>query len=306
MDKILKDKIKELRTFQLAKNYLIDLKKKESEFLVRKDELEKLLNKRLKLIDKLSNNTLLGNYLNLVGRKKDALELSKEYYFDLAIEYNEIINLIDKIKFEKEVLSGKIKNLDTLKSDIREEIAASGKHLKTPKLKELLRVIRSIDDKIGLTAEIEEAIKAGSEVNRNFNKILKYIVDKSSSLKKELKKDRKVFSFDINKVEKYQSHVINLRHSMLKFESEVNDIYLHLFKDRTHKFSIEDNFFGEHRNKLFEDLKNQNELIKCYEHLKNQKEIILNFTRTLRSDLKKLNKEIDELELLEDELINDL
>jgi hypothetical protein len=306
LDKELKEKIKQLRTIQIAKSYLKELKEQEKAYVERKIVLEELINKRLGILDKLDKSSFLGNYLKMVGKKEDALEISKRYYFDLTVEYNEIDKLLEKFEFEKEILTAKIKTLENLKIEIKEAIALRDGALKSSKMKELLRVIKSIDLKLGIIAEIEEAIKAGKDVIKSFNRILKFIIEHSTLLKKELKSDRKVFDYDIRKVNKYQRNIINIRHSMLKFEAEVNDIYKLMFKDDTRKFSIGDNFMGEHRNKLFEDLSKNENLAKCYEFLKNQKDVIASFIRTLRKDLKEINKEVDKLETLENELIEEL
>ena len=299
MDKELKEKIKQLRTIQIAKSYLKELKEQEKAYVERKIVLEELINKRLGILDKLDKSSFLGNYLKMVGKKEDALEISKRYYFDLTVEYNEIDKLLEKFEFEKEILTAKIKTLENLKIEIKEEIALRDGALKSSKMKELLRVIKSIDLKLGIIAEIEEAIKAGKDVIKSFNRILKFIIDHSTLLKKELRSDRKVFDYDIRKVNKYQSNIINIRHSMLKFEAEVNDIYKLMFKDDTRKFSIGDNFMGEHRNKLFEDLSKNESLAKCYEFLKNQKDVIAIFILTLRKDLKEIKKEVEKLENLD-------
>ena len=306
MDQELKDKIKQLQTIQLVKNYYLDLKQKEAIYKSRKIELEYLLKKRVKLLDKLLTPSLLGNYLKIIGKKEDALEVSKKYYFDLVMEYHEVVGLIEKLNFEKDIIEEKSRKLDDLKKDFKEKIAARDDTLRALKSKELLRVIKLLDNKIALNTEIDEAVTAGHEVVECINATLKYIIEKSASLKKELRSDKKVFAVDLRNIELYQIQIINIRHSMLKFESEVNDIYKFMFNDNSRTFSIGDNFLQEHRNKFFDDINNKENLVKCYEYLKNQKELVQSFICTLRKDFIKLEKEIEVLESLEESLISEL
>lgn len=306
MKKSLKEKIQKLKSIQLAKTYLVELHKKEKEYLERKKELEVKLKKELTIIERLDADSILSRYLHWVGNGKEKLELSKEYYFELSMEYNEIVELLDKIEFEKRILAGKNVSINTLKSEIKAEILEGKENVNTPNLKELSRLIKNISKKIELATEIKEAIDSGVEANKRFNQIIKYIENTYPEINSKRKKNQLRFDFDVRKIKAYQSHLMNLRHSMLRYEAEVNDIYKEMFKDSNRSFTSADNFFKLHRSQLFKDLRRDKQLKKCYHHLKGHKETILNFNRTLRSDLKKLNKTIKKLEEKETELLNQI
>ena len=304
MDQALKDQIKAFKGIQLAKNYLQELDVREQDYVKRKYELENLASDRLKLIDRLSGTSLLGGYMKLTGQQEEALETSRQYYFDLLMELDEITALLEKIDFDRTVLRSKVEGFPAAKAALKEAIQAREEELEAPRHKKLLDVLKSIDEKLGLIKEFEEAIFAGNEVNQKFGEALACIKRISNSIYNDqlFKDEDAVLDADIRGISEYQSFIINIRHSMLKFEAEVNDIYNYLFKDDRRKFGVGDNFLMEHRITLFADLKEQNSLLLCYDFLTNQRKVIKKFARTLRSDLTKLNNELQQAEQQETEL----
>ena len=306
MDKSIKDRIRELKAAQLAENYLLELNKREKTLLERKEKIDSLINKRGELIDQLNSKSLLGNYFKILGKKNNALEISKQHYLELVLEYDEIINLIDKINFEKDILKNKVNNTTDLKRKLKEEIATKENEITYPKMVKILKIKHKIENKIGIHFEIEEAIKAGEKAIEMFDKALKIIMDEANNIEQATKYDKEVFDFNITKLESYQTSIINIQHSMLKFESEVNDIYKYMFKEHSRKFSTSDNFLGQHRSRFVQNLNSKNKLIDCYGFLKNQKKVIQDFLFTLGEDARSLSLEITKLESLENELLSNL
>ena len=306
MDEIITEKIKSLRSLELTRDYLKDLKAKKATYLARIKEIEGLSNERLEMLDKLDGHTFLGTYLTITGRKHEAMEVSRQFYLDLVLEKKDLLAMLKKIDFELQVLGQKTADYASLKREVKELLTGRDEEIKSSGLRELSKTVKKLDYNHALLREFDEAIEAGVEVNKKFNAVLSYIKKIQGELNKILFPNQKPSEFDLSKMAKYQAKIIDIRHSMIKFETEVNDIYKQLFRRTGEQFELGDNFLKDHRRNFFSDLQSKSELANCKLFLESQKAVIQSFVRVLRKDKRRIEKEISQLEKKEQEIIDSI
>lgn len=303
VDQKTKDIIEQIGSIRRIQIYLEELWIKKEEYSKRMEEIEYETNKELNTINSFKKGSVYAIYQKLIGQKKEILEIAKQHYFELMLEYKELEKSIEKIDFDIQVLTQKPDTLSSLKKKLKFQLTQKTKGLGSSKLKEYKKLFQLIDQKLVLVNEIEEAIKEGSSLNRKFNTAINYIVRKA----KEIYNRKKIVGFmntyEVRNLERYQNHIVAIQHGMTKFESELNDVYAQILNTTSYDIHLEDNLMRTYRQNLIADIKNNQELGNSFMFLKNHKKNIQAIVKTLRSDLKKLKKEVAKLEKQEEALL---
>ncbi len=302
----LKNIVKEIRSIKLAKDHLAKLRTVRQQQKVRLSEIEKKISDNLTKIDRLSRTTLFSLYQKLFGEQEQLLELYKKHYLDLMLEYNELNKSVEKLDFEIDVLSKRSNKYKEVIRELKAQLRIRERDIQVIKLRDYRRLIKKIDGKLGLIKELEEAIREGSNLNRKFNAAIRFVENKAKELYNNMGDLDAMINHRVKKIDHYQDHLIAIQHSMIKFDAELSDVYREILKDKEFESKIGDQLMREYRINLVNDLDDNESLNNSHQFLKNQKSMIMSLTRTLRKDLKKLKKEVIELEQMEEEIIGEL
>jgi len=298
--------IEEIQVIEISKKYISELKDLAKKTVVRMEHIELLINTKLDEIDKLHDDSFYSIYLELTGKLEDALDITKDHYLQLRLEYKELQKEVELIAFQIKVLKEKNLKLAALRARLRELIKEYAVDADAYIVKQHRRLIRRIEFKIRIEKEISEAIEEGVFLNKRFNDAIKYLKTIAQKIYKKNKIISDLGNHDVRNIEKYQEKVLRIKHSMVKFKSEINDVFSQLkLSEDSNKYFIT-TFISQYRNKLARDIRMKNGLVKSLDHLLEQKKLILEFTKTLRKDLRKVKKEIKKLEDKEMEFIKSL
>jgi hypothetical protein len=238
----------------------------------------------------------LGFYKKLLGKHQAALEHHKQEYLDLVLEHNALSKSLDKTDFEIQILEEKSLNYENLVAELQLLLKEKEIQISSPQLKAYRAIIQQLDHKLGLIKEIEEAIAEGVILNKKFNAAIKYVVKKAKEVYAQKGNMKEMLDFDVKQIDKYQNHMVKIQHSLIKFEAELNDVYAVLLQSNENNLSLEEHFMKTYRVNLIADIQNKYDLNNSHEFLKKHKAIMMNVTRTLRGDLRKLKKEVLKLE----------
>ena len=295
----IKELIKEIRGIKLAKDYLEEITEERAEQAERYDFVKAELSRLSARIKKLSNPSLLSVVREIQKRKQDKLDLYKQHHLNLALEYNELSKSLQKFDFEIDVLERKISQEASLIAEFKRLVRNEQAAMSAPRIREYKTFLDQLDYKLSLLKELEEAVDQGVRLNRRFNAAMKFIETKASSLYRTSKTEHEINEFNIKGIDKYQEYMINIQHSMMKFEAEVNDVYDTMLSSPHEDRKIAEHFLAEYRMNLINDIHTRMDMNNSYMFLKYHKSVFQGFTRTLRKDMKTLRKEVEQLESTE-------
>ena len=306
MENRLKELIRQVKSADIARKEISNLKLLLE--LTEKDvaELGSQLSKKMKQIKNLEKLSFVSIYQNLIKNKTNSLEIAKEHYLNLSLEYNEKIKEAELIKYQLEVLSNKWTSESEMKKEIRFLIAQSlDQYRQEFQYHDLSNVVERIELRLKIEKEIEEAIKAGVALNRYFNTTINFMKSWARMEYKVMERDiETIRNVDLRKMDNFMMKILKIKHLMLKFKSEINDVLSQVATKNDDAFYFVETFINRHRRELAKDIIVKRGFVKCYLHLKDQKARIQEFNRILRKDLKKIRNEIVSLEEKENELIN--
>ncbi len=297
--------IKELEAVEITKSHIKELNKllKASELRIR--EIDEEIKSKVSKIETLEQSSFQRLYLTLTRNYKNVLDITKEHYILLCLEYNELQKERELLKYEIKVLTKKTVKITAIKAKLREVIKEEAELLiDQSKIKVYKKLVTKLERKYRIEKEMEEAIDEGVFLNKKFNDAIKYLM-KIPKHVYDIQKDIKdLKEYDGESIGKFQEKVLRIKHSMVKFKSEVNEVFvqLNLVKDDYNYYSA--SFIMEYRKKLARDIILNKGLNKSLIHLDEQKKLVLEFTKTLRKDLRKVRKEISLLEEDEMETLN--
>ncbi len=152
-----------------------------------------------------------------------------------------------------------------------------------------------------MVKELEEAIDQGVILNNKFNKSIKFLKAKAKDYYGIYKSKEAVYTSNVSNISKYQNQLVSIRHCLVKYELEVEDVYREI--SRVKEYS---NVFVAYRANLRRDLHENDSLEDSYTFLKGFKSKVMMITKSLRSDLRKIRKELLQLEEEEQAAINKL
>lgn len=306
MEKELKDIITELKSINIAERHLSKVTTLEVEYTAELLKLENEIRTKCSKIESLSKLSVTSLYHRLVGDKNKTLELLKKHYLQLSLRFNEIDKSLKNLKYESSILESKIERQSELRETLKHKIQLFEKKLENKTLNAYRKVVKEMTIKLRLMKEIDEAIDQAVIVNKKFNGSIRFIKSKAQEIYNEVNDQKLMYNYNISNLSKYQDRITSLKHSLIKLEIEINDVYVEILKDKNYTNNIVSNFVNEYRMNLITDLTSQQTLNGSFVFLKNYKAIIMSMTKSLRSDLKKLKKELEQLEDHERNLLENI
>ena len=303
MNKALKTKIEEYASIKLAKNHLAQIQKLYQDQVSRKKYIGDKIDTYIEQIDKLDSTSILAIHKKIQASRTHKLELYKQHYLNLVLEYNELNESLKLLEFEIQILAEKVSRYDMVLNDMNQALKAATPDGLEKKYLAYRSSIKQLESKIILCKEIEETIIAGEILNKRLNAALNYIIKVGQTIIKEKRNVEGMLDFNIRKISTFQRSMVRIHESIVKFTNEIGDVYSHISADDTLTDALRDRFLDQYRNNLIVDLIGQDNLANSYAFLKSNKNYILSLMKTMRKDVKQLKKDITDLEEQEENLL---
>lgn len=306
MEREIKDIITELKRIHIAEKHLEKLYTLKEEYTHELAVLGTQIETELRKIESLDNISIVSLYHKLLGNKDGVLEMLKKHYLQLSLRFNETSKALKNVVYEISILVSKIDKQNHLKEELKHKIQLFDNKLTDHNLSSYKELVLRITSKLKLVKEIEEAIDQGMVVNKKFNITLSFIKKKAQAIYDEVNDKNVMASYAISNLGRYQDLITSLRHSLVKLEIEMNDVYQEILNTKGNQNPLVSNFISEYRMNLLSDLMSTKTLNGSYVFLKNFKAIIMSTTRSLRNDLRNLKRELIDLEELEERILYEL
>jgi len=306
LNKNIKIAIQELKKAQIAKSLLAELRKEEKLSKAKLEALSKEIQSVDSSINLLTDFSLEYLLKQLSGKRTDELEIRKEHYLNLSLQYNEHTKALKLLEYEISVLKSKAKNISGKKEELQNLILASEENLIDGNVSLYRKKVKELRSKIELANEIDEAIIQGVKVNKLLNKTLRYLKS-LKDIMQEFKHDHGTYrNYRIDRLDRYENYITQLQLEFLKFKKEYNDVHKRFFSNITYSENIVNNFLKEIRRNLISDIRGNKGLKNSIHRVTNIKSNVMSLTRSLRSDVRKIEKEIQLLEKEEKELMSSI
>jgi len=292
----LKDIIQQLKSIEISQKHLRKLQEVRVLYCVELDDLKRSISKSSSFIESLDRVSFYSIYSKLLRTREANLSMHKRYFLEQSLKYNELLKALELLDFEIEILTNKVLKLSQIKKKFKKIIEERNIKIRNINVIKFRNLVTSIDRKLILIKEIEEAIAQGVTLNKILNKTINHLKKEAHRIFKSFKNEEILKAYDISKLQKYQQNLVSIKHGLIKYEIEIEDVYKELLNSRDYDNSLVSTFVQEYRINLLNDLTSTTELNSSFIYLKNFKSVIMSLTRNLRSDLKKLKKELIELE----------
>lgn len=297
--------IKELKGIELAKSYYKDILFTLKELHQEKSEYEELLGESLKKVQQSESINYKSLFNKLVGRHTKILEIQKQEYLRITLEFNEINKSINVLNYEKELIEDKIDRELELQTNLKTKLRNIHVVIKDENLNNFKKVYKAIEDQLRLLKEIEEAIRVSQEVIILIESAEEYLTlggrkEQLVGLSIEMILDDK--DFDIIKL---QELISKIKFKLQEFETEMGDLFGHLSLK-----TIETNKYSENFGKMFREIvlldwQKNNSLLNSIEFLKNYKISMKENQRLLDKDRDQIQGYLKYLETQKDQLLKE-
>lgn len=297
--------IKELKGIELAKSYYKDILFTLKELHQEKSEYEELLGESLKKVQQSESINYKSLFNKLVGRHTKILEIQKQEYLRITLEFNEINKSINVLNYEKELIEDKIDRELELQTNLKTKLRNIHVVIKDENLNNFKKVYKAIEDQLRLLKEIEEAIRVSQEAIILIESAEEYLTlggrkEQLVGLSIEMILDDK--DFDIIKL---QELISKIKFKLQEFETEMGDLFGHLSLK-----TIETNKYSENFGKMFREIvlldwQKNNSLLNSIEFLKNYKISMKENQRLLDKDRDQIQGYLKYLETQKDQLLKE-
>jgi len=285
--------LKEIRILEKQLQHAIQVKEEQGILLLSIDsELDKNLTQS-KALDSMSLSSL---FAVLTKSKNVKLELLKSHYLRLAVERKDLSLSIKHLEWEIQLLSKLVDKQQSLKSQLTNSLSNYSGEFDDKTLKTLQVVSKAITEKVSLQKEIIEAIDQGVTVNKKINKLLRLLKTKAHEIYSAFNDSSILKSKKATELDKYQSMITSLKHSVVKLEIEVGDIYDAILKGSGYSNNLVSSFISEYKMSLVSDLLRERSMNSSYGFLIKFKKSVMALTKSLRRDKQKIDKEVSLLQ----------
>jgi hypothetical protein len=261
--------------------------------------MAKTLKKEEKDVERLENRSLRSTFLRILGDKDKQLEKERQEYLQVALKYNELTKSLELIEYEMDLLERKLDDradIDKRYSEliqIREnEILAEGNDA----AHSLVKISRELDSKKLILRDIEEAIDAGHEAYRL-----------SQRLEKQLREARDWGQWDMygapghgwlkhRSMDRARDYLHKVRHSLIKFENELRDVYPDARIDVDIRVDSINSFFDIFFDNLISDWVVQQKVMNALKHAIRTREQVKRALRDLEAEIPVVREELAKLE----------
>lgn len=311
-DQLLKKAIEAYHALELASQHLDKLTIRLTEAYRELNRLEQFLNKQYKDIRKIEKLGVRKLFFKILGSQEEQIEIEKQEYLQIALNFNELTKSIELMEFEKGVLQEKLKTKNAIELELKNQIEIREHQLLNypNSLQAILKSInRDIDAKIGLKREIYEAKIVGTKLNRVLEKMIANLEDTqgwgewdqwADPDKVEHHGHMQMKKESIDKAQNLSYHAKQL---LQEFEDELKDIYAdrriaisYLLKDFSH-------FNNQYANDLLSDWVIHQKVNNVLSNVKSVRDQVRRLIASIDHEMKQADQSILYLETRKKELI---
>jgi len=173
----IKQTFSELAKLEAVQRHYDSLVEQEDHMISERDSIEKQLTKELKDVENLEKMGVKSMFYNILGSKSSQLEKERQEYLQLGLKHTEHLKSLKLLKYEKELIEGKLGNIgrllakiDNLKKTREKEIMKSDSTLR----KQLMTIAGNIDRTQKRIADLRESLKKGNATIMSIKKVIVY------------------------------------------------------------------------------------------------------------------------------------
>lgn len=156
--------------------HLKQLKQQHKECIAEQRMLARLVDDEKADVNKLERFSVTSLFLQLMGRKRDRLELEHQEYVAAALKYNACLNMLETLQYEILLLTDKYAELSALEERYQDLLQTKERmlHKAFPAIAaKIMRYDDVIRKKRLVIVEIDEALKAGMHARTKVRSLLK-------------------------------------------------------------------------------------------------------------------------------------
>lgn len=289
--------IKDVRGIEIAKSHYKNILQELKDIYALKSEYEELLEIRIEKISKSESVNLKSVFNRLVGRHAEILELQKQEYLRVTLEYNDVIKSINILEDEKKAVEEKIDQELAVYSKLKSTLIQIEVDLEDSTIEEFKRIYKELEHQSNLLRELEEAIKVSEQCIDLINETEHYLslgepIGNLAGISIEMILDEENFDMEF-----LQELISKIKFKLQEFEEEMSDLYDHL-----NLRTIEANKYSENFGKLFRevvlvDWQNNNSLYNSIEFLKKYRLNLEENNKILARDKNRVETNLEILEV---------
>lgn len=246
------------RAIQLAKGHLIDVRSRLSIARDAVDRLSGLLNEKYENVESLETKNIRHLFKSILGSKEAQLEMRRQEYLQVVLQFHEAKKSVELLEFELEVLKKQVSQESIIDLKLEKAIIQHRDDILKahPQLSEkIIMIEKEISNISANRKELEEAKYVGEELLQTLSIIIKNL-DRASNwgdwedmaLSKKLEvKAKNLF------VDKAMANVYVAQLLFERFEKELKDIHDHHQITGSYHFHDFGNFTEVYYNRLIAD-----------------------------------------------------
>ena len=216
---------------ELAEKQLVRVRTRIREAEKQLKRLDILVEKEYKEYQELENANLRKLFNRVLGKGEDQLEKEKQDYLEAVLNFNQKRKEIELMEFEQNVLREKLLKRKEVEQVFNKELRGYTEYLvetNSTTGKEILKLEKEIQTKLGDMREIDEAVTSGADVKKQLVKIVKLLNQAGwwGAPEWRSKNPLRVAANKIEQIDQAVKLIPIANHKLLKFIDELKDIYI--------------------------------------------------------------------------------
>ncbi len=231
MEASFKRALEDYKSMELAEKQLVRVRTRIREAEKQLKRLDILVEKEYKEYQELENANLRKLFNRVLGKGEDQLEKEKQDYLEAVLNFNQKRKEIELMEFEQNVLREKLLKRKEVEQVFNKELRGYTEYLvetNSTTGKEILKLEKEIQTKLGDMREIDEAVTSGADVKKQLVKIVKLLNQAGwwGAPEWRSKNPLRVAANKIEQIDQAVKLIPIANHKLLKFIDELKDIYI--------------------------------------------------------------------------------
>lgn len=291
------DLVRKVKTIDLAKSHIHHVRARLKHAINEEARLGELLNDKYETVEKLKSSSIPRLFKSILGSKEDEIEMERQEYLQVVLQYNDARKSIELFEFELEVLKNQITQETEIKEKLEEAIRLHRADIfkAYPKIADRVNTIQDdIKAQVANQKELEEALEVGTQLIESLAAIIKNLKHASdwgdwedNQLSRRLEVQAKNLFVDKAMALVYKTQML-----FVKFDKELEDIHDHKKIVGTYHFQDFGNFSKVYYNRLVADWVIQKQIKNTLSNVENVKDSVLLINNTLKHEIHQANEEI--------------
>lgn len=308
----IKQLIEDYQSMKMARNHLKKLNLRIQNETKKCVSLQIILDNEYNDIEALEKMTVSNMFFKLLKNKEEQMEIEKQEYLQAALRYNQARKILEKLKFEKQVLEEKLSKEQHVKAQLDAALLLRTTAIEEeyPALaKELNPISYKIDQQIALKRELNDAILVGLKVIQLLKKmteLLKKVIDWGKWKRSALASSRIPTKKAPNKIEvldQASEISVQVQQLLMELQDELEDIYNFQRIKGAYTFEELEHFVDIYHNRLVSDWIIRKKIQGSLNNVVAVQDSISRITGSLKQELKQADISINYLEQQREELI---